>query len=520
MPHTNPYRPPEVAEAQALLASRALGDRGAPYQPSEAAEAQRLLASRTFGRRDTAPGVPSQGVLPSVFVIGDLLYANTVSTLARLADAATGNVLRAGGVGVAPAWGQVALTTDVTGTLPAANGGTGQSSYTVGDLLYASGATALSKLADVAVGSFLRSGGIGSVPGWSTTTLPNSAIAGDLLYASAANTYSNLADVATGNALLSGGIGIAPAWGKVSLTAAISGILPTANGGTGVSSLASLTANPSASIGLTAVNGSASTFMRSDAAPALDQSIVPTWTGSHTFSPASGNTLITAGNLTVGTSTPSILSGYTTIALSGSVGSFIDFKTGSTNAGRISGQTNSGLVFDSVQNTLIGLYIAGSEKARLDSTGFAIATTTPTGRLTVASANAGDGHSVTAWGNGYSVFGPNAGSSTGAAASIGYDTTNDCANLMSLSPAIAWKPLHIFCGGLNFKASNGVSSGNISTTGNWTLAGSITTAAPSANGAGAWKLGSRITAVGLVLLATNYVEVDIGGTIVKLAEVA
>jgi hypothetical protein len=43
-------------------------------------------------------------------------------------------------------------------------------------------------------------------------------------------------------------------------------------------------ADPSASVGLTAVNGTALTFMRSDAAPALSQAIVPTWTGAHTFS--------------------------------------------------------------------------------------------------------------------------------------------------------------------------------------------------------------------------------------------
>lgn len=42
-------------------------------------------------------------------------------------------------------------------------------------------------------------------------------------------------------------------------------------------------ANPSASVGLTAVNGSATTFMRSDGAPVLSQSISPTWTGSHLF---------------------------------------------------------------------------------------------------------------------------------------------------------------------------------------------------------------------------------------------
>ena len=150
MPHTNPYRPPEVAEAQAIL------------------------AARTFGRRDVRPGTPLASILPSTFSIGDLLYANSVSTLARLAD--------------------------------------------------------------VAAGSYLRSGGLLAAPAWSATTYPNSAVAGDLLYASSANVYANLADVATGNALLSGGVGVAPAWGKVSLTAAISGILPVANGGTGLAS--------------------------------------------------------------------------------------------------------------------------------------------------------------------------------------------------------------------------------------------------------------------------------------------
>ena len=42
-------------------------------------------------------------------------------------------------------------------------------------------------------------------------------------------------------------------------------------------------ANPSASVGLVAANGVATTAMRSDAAPALDQSITPTWVGLHTF---------------------------------------------------------------------------------------------------------------------------------------------------------------------------------------------------------------------------------------------
>ncbi len=54
-----------------------------------------------------------------------------------------------------------------------------------------------------------------------------------------------------------------------------------AGGGTGF-------ANPTATVGLTAVNGSATTMMRSDAAPGLSQAIVPTWTGAHIFTPGSG----------------------------------------------------------------------------------------------------------------------------------------------------------------------------------------------------------------------------------------
>ena len=66
-------------------------------------------------------------------------------------------VLTSGGASAAPTWSQVSLTAGVTGTLPAANGGTGQSSYAVGDLLYANTTTTLAKLADIATGNVLIS---------------------------------------------------------------------------------------------------------------------------------------------------------------------------------------------------------------------------------------------------------------------------------------------------------------------------------------------------------------------------
>jgi hypothetical protein len=83
------------------------------------------------------------------------------------------------------------LATDVTGTLAATNGGTGLNSYAAGDIIYASSATAMSKL--------VKAG--------------------------------------TGNVLLSGNT---PTWGKVALTTHVSGTLPVANGGTGVTTLTGL----------------------------------------------------------------------------------------------------------------------------------------------------------------------------------------------------------------------------------------------------------------------------------------
>lgn len=63
----------------------------------------------------------------------------------------------------------VNLVTDVSGVLPANKGGTGLSSYAVGDLIYASAPTTLSRLADVAVGQLLSSGGVGVAPSWSAS---------------------------------------------------------------------------------------------------------------------------------------------------------------------------------------------------------------------------------------------------------------------------------------------------------------------------------------------------------------
>jgi len=62
---------------------------------------------------------------------GDILYASSATVLSRLAkDANSTRVLTNTGTGNIPAWAQVTLTTGVTGTLPVANGGTGATALT------------------------------------------------------------------------------------------------------------------------------------------------------------------------------------------------------------------------------------------------------------------------------------------------------------------------------------------------------------------------------------------------------
>jgi len=183
------------------------------------------------------------------YTVGDLIYASGTTALSKLADVATGNSLISGGVGVAPSWGKIGLTTHVTGTLGVANGGTGTTTSTgTGSLVLSASPTLTGTV----------TGGTFSGNGSSLTTLNADNVSsgtlavarggtgnasytvGDLIYASGTTALSKLADVATGNSLISGGVGVAPSWGKIGLTTHVSGTLGVANGGTG---LATLTAN-------------------------------------------------------------------------------------------------------------------------------------------------------------------------------------------------------------------------------------------------------------------------------------
>lgn len=81
------------------------------------------LAAGTWNGSTIAAAYGGTG--QSSYAVGDLLYADTTTSLAKLADIVSGNALLSGGVGTAPAWGKIGLTTHISGTLAIVNGGTG-----------------------------------------------------------------------------------------------------------------------------------------------------------------------------------------------------------------------------------------------------------------------------------------------------------------------------------------------------------------------------------------------------------
>jgi hypothetical protein len=78
----------------------------------------------------TAIAANKGGTGITAYTVGDILFASGAAALSALAAAATGNALISGGAGTAPSWGKVGLTTHVSGTLAVGNGGTGATTLT------------------------------------------------------------------------------------------------------------------------------------------------------------------------------------------------------------------------------------------------------------------------------------------------------------------------------------------------------------------------------------------------------
>lgn len=270
--------------------------------------AQPVLSSLTASKpvfTDASKGLVSTGTLAydqggtgqTTYAAGDIVYASAINTLSKLAVGTTGQVLKvAAGV---PSWATDTTTGTVTsidvsggttgltssggpitssgtitlaGTLAAVNGGTAQTTYTTGDLLYASGANTLSKLAVGTTGQVLKVAA--GVPSWATDTTTGTVTSvgltapafltvgsspvttsgtialtysgtaipaanggtaqttyttGDLLYASGANTLSKLA-IGTSAQVLTVTAGV-PTWATSSGSGTVTSVAQSFTGG-------------------------------------------------------------------------------------------------------------------------------------------------------------------------------------------------------------------------------------------------------------------------------------------------
>jgi hypothetical protein len=297
----------------------------------------------------TPLSVPQGGTGAATFTANGLIYGSGASALGVTVAGTTGQVL-VGNTGTAPSWstlsgigvtsfsaGSTGLTPStattgivtLAGTLIAANGGTGFASYAVGDLLFASTTTVLSKLADVA----------------------------------------------TGNALISGGIGVAPSYGKIGLTTHVSGTLDVGNGGTGATTL---TANG-------VLYGSGTSAIAATAVGATGEVLVgntggaPSWaalTGIGVTSFSAGTTGLTPNSATTGAIT---LAGTLGVA-NGGTGTATAFTAGSVvfaGASGVYSQDNANLFWDDTNNRLgigtatpaVKLDVVGAGVFKLDGSG-------------------------------------------------------------------------------------------------------------------------------------------------------
>ena len=223
------------------------------------------------------------------YAVGDLLYADTTTTLAKLPDVATGNALISGGVSAAPAWGKIDLTTHVSGVLPIANGGTnGAATPTTNGIAYGTG-TAYAFTAAGTTGQILTATTSGA-PSWAApaytgtvtsvsftggiitvatgTTTPAFTVAGTsggIPYFSSGTTWASSAALTQYGVVYGGGAGAAP----VATAAGTTGQVLTATTGAAPTWAAPATSGTVTSVSVATANGFAGTVATATTTPAI-----------------------------------------------------------------------------------------------------------------------------------------------------------------------------------------------------------------------------------------------------------
>ena len=136
---------------------------GTALQIGDASDTITIPTGATFTITDGL-GVAGGGTGLTGFTAGDVLYATGTTTLAKLAKGTAEQVLAMNSGATAPDWGSVDLT--VLPTITVGKGGTNLTSFTAGDVLYATGSTTLAKLAKGSASDVLTMNSGATAPEW------------------------------------------------------------------------------------------------------------------------------------------------------------------------------------------------------------------------------------------------------------------------------------------------------------------------------------------------------------------
>jgi hypothetical protein len=169
-----------------------------------------------------------------VNAITNLPSGATVGGVAISTGSASGTVesvaLDGGTTGITVSGSPITTTGTFTlsGTVAATHGGTAQSTYSTGDILFASATNTLSRRTVGSTGQVLTVSG--GVPVWSTL----SAGSGTVTSVGGTGTVNGI--TLTGTVTTSGNLTLGGTLSNVSLSSQVTGTLPVANGGTGITS--------------------------------------------------------------------------------------------------------------------------------------------------------------------------------------------------------------------------------------------------------------------------------------------